>query len=67
MNIKIHVDPPRKKGKWIVQGEHDYDGKHYYDVLCSRCRMSYQIADYRFNNREIRYCVKCGAKMEGTE
>lgn len=61
--MAMHRGHNRFRDKY--KGKHDYDGKHYYDVLCSRCKMSYQIADYKFNNREIRYCVKCGAKNGG--
>lgn len=47
----------RKKGKWILHKDWEYDGECAYE--CSVCGMGSDV-DYDF-------CMRCGADMRGEE
>lgn len=48
---------PPKMGKWIYHPDWEADGECAYE--CDQCGMGSDV-DYNF-------CMRCGAKMEGTE
>ena len=50
---KIHVEPERKKGKWID------------DCSCSVCHWIHENDDCCVLLTDYKYCPNCGAKMEG--
>lgn len=61
--------PERKKGRWIRK---DDDSERYDSYWCDQCHHEITVDAKRFCDigfviEDFKFCLKCGAEMEGAE